>query len=98
MENIQDPAGIWTQDLLSTSQTLFTIKPLGPLAEEQQPKLHKQHCLEASAEFQLILTLSELDWTGTPGWTWIYFSLSKPINIIHERLLSPTINNIQPLY
>ena len=42
------------------------------LAEEVMPctwtpgrgaedKLHKQHCLEASAEFQLILTLSELD-------------------------------------
>ena len=40
----------------------LTIKPLGSLAEEQKTdKLHKQHCLEVSAEFQLIHTLSELD-------------------------------------
>ena len=30
---------------------------------EAEDKLHKQNYLEASAEFQLILTLSELDWT-----------------------------------
>ena len=28
---------------------------------------------------------------------WIYFSLSQPINIIYERLLSPAVNNIQLL-
>ena len=30
-----------------------------------EDKLHKQHCLEALAKFQPILTLSELDGTGT---------------------------------
>ena len=63
-KKIRDPAGIQTQDLLNTSQTL-TIKPLGPLTEVHgrgaEDKLHKQHCLEASAEFQLILTPSKLD-------------------------------------
>ena len=51
MEKIQDPAGIRTQDLLNTSQTLL------PSQQKQRPgaedKLHKQHCLEASAKFQL---------------------------------------------
>ena len=40
------PAGILTQDLLNTSQTLLPLS-------------------QAQAEFQLILTLSELDWTET---------------------------------
>ena len=53
-----DPAGIRTQDLLNTSQTLFTIKPLGLLAVEHC--LHiSAYCLDTSVEFQLILTLSE---------------------------------------
>ena len=34
-------------------------KPLGLLGRGTEDKLHKQHCLEASAKFQLILTFSE---------------------------------------
>ena len=33
---IRDPAGIRTQDLLNTRADTLTIKPLGPLAEEQK--------------------------------------------------------------
>ena len=51
---IRDPAGIQTQDLMNTSQTLL-------------PLSHSDPCLEASAEFQLILTLSEPDWTKEPS-------------------------------
>ena len=39
----------------------------GILGRGVEDRLHKQHCLEASAEFQLIFTLSELDCTGI--WT-----------------------------
>ena len=68
-----DSAGIRTQDLLSTSQTLSPLSHLdGPLTGAED-KLHKQHCLEASAKFQLILLLSTLDPDFFP---WIYFSLS----------------------
>ena len=37
-EKIRDPAGIRTQDLLNTSQTLLPLlnKPLGSLAEERK--------------------------------------------------------------
>ena len=55
-----------------------------------EDKLHIHHCLEASAEFQLILTLSDLDFF----FPWIYFSLSLSKNIsIHERLLSLITSN-----
>ena len=60
MEKIQNPAGIGTLDLLNTSQTLLPTWTSGRGAED---KLHKQHCLETSDEFQLILTLSGLDLT-----------------------------------
>ena len=62
-KKIRDPAGIWTQDLLNTSQTLLPLSHLDPLGRGAEDKLHKQHCPEASAEFQLIITLSRLDWT-----------------------------------
>ena len=62
IEKDPGPAGIQTQDLLNTSQTLLPlIKPLGPLGRGVEDKLHRQHCPEASAKFQLILALSELD-------------------------------------
>ena len=61
--------GIRTQNLLNTtSQTLLSLSHLDPWQRSGRQatyKQHKQHCLEASAEFQLILTLSELDWTET---------------------------------
>ena len=50
-EKFQDPAGIQTQDLLNTSQMLL---PLSHLAEEWKTSYISQ---EASAEFQLTLTL-----------------------------------------
>ena len=60
MGKIRDPAGIRTQDLLNTSQMLLpATRTPGKRAED---KLHKQALpIEASAEFQLIFTLSELD-------------------------------------
>ena len=58
---VQDPAGIQTQDLLNTNQALLPLSHLDPWYRGAGDKLHKQHCLEASAEFQLILTLSRLD-------------------------------------
>ena len=62
MEKIRDLAGIRTQDLLNTSQTLLPLSHLDSWAEERKTSyVCKQHCLEASAKFQLILTLSELD-------------------------------------
>ena len=54
---IRDPAGIQAQDLLNTSQTLLPLSHLDP-GRGAEDKLHKQHCLEDSAEFQPILTLS----------------------------------------
>ena len=81
-EKIQDPAGIRTQDLLNTSQTLVLscITPLGPLAEEWRTSL------EASAKFQLILTqkvlgskLSQLD----PGFLFRGF-ISHSLNQKHH--------------
>ena len=50
-KKIRDPAGIWTQDLLNTSQSVD-----------------------------------------------LFLTLSQPININHECLLSPTVNNIQPIW
>ena len=64
-KKIQDPAGIRTQDLLNTSQMLLPLSHLDPWQRSGRQAIHRQHCLEASAEFQLILTLSELDWTET---------------------------------
>ena len=53
--NLRKISGIQQiQDILDTS---LTIKPFDP-GRETEDKLHKQHCQEASAEFQLILTLS----------------------------------------
>ena len=60
MEKIRDPAGIQTQHVLNTRQTLLPLGHLDPW-QRREDKLHEQHCLEASAKFQLILTLSELD-------------------------------------
>ena len=61
-EKVPGPAGIQTQDLLNTSQTLLPlIKPLGPLGRGAEDKLHRQHFPEVSPKFQLILTLSELN-------------------------------------
>ena len=45
-EKIQDPAVIRILDLLNTSQMLLPTWTFGRGAED---KLHKQHCLEASA-------------------------------------------------
>jgi len=56
-----------------------------------EDKLHKQHFLEASAEFQLILTLWIPDF-----FPWTNHSRSKNI-IIHECLLLFTVNSIKPL-
>ena len=59
-EKIRDPPWIQTKDFLNTSPTL--LPPTCTPGKGAEDKLHKQHCLEAtSAEFQLILTLSELD-------------------------------------
>ena len=55
-----------------------------------EDKLHIHHCLEASAEFQLILTLSDLDFFFHG---FISLSLSKNISI-HERLLSLITSNL----
>ena len=61
-EKVPGPAGIQTQDLLNTSQTLLPlIKSLGPLGRGVEDKLHRHHCPEVSAKFQLILALSELN-------------------------------------
>ena len=63
MKKIWDPVGIRNQDLLNAIQTLLPLSHLDPCAPGRgaEDKLHKQHCLEALAEFQLILTLSRLD-------------------------------------
>ena len=48
IEKVPGPAGIQTQDLLNTSQTLLTlIEPLGPLGRGAEDKLHRHHCPEA---------------------------------------------------
>ena len=56
----KNPGSSWDSNQLNTSQTLlsyeYKYKSLVSLAEERKIKLHKQHCLEASAEFQVILT------------------------------------------
>ena len=44
-KKIQDPAGIWTQNLLNTSQTLLPLSHW-TLRRGAEDKLHKQHCLE----------------------------------------------------
>ena len=52
-KKFQDPAGIRTQDLQNTSQKLLPLSHLDPPGRGAEDK---QHCLEASAKFQLILT------------------------------------------
>ena len=45
----------------------LTIKPFGPLAKEWKTSyISMQHCLEASAEFQLILSLSKVQLARLP--------------------------------
>ena len=88
MEKFQDPAGIQTQDLLNTSQTLLaTIKPCtwtpGRGAED---KLHKQHSLEASGEFSL-----------SQGWIelklWLNFTTFKGSVMTHSPPSSCSSHN-----
>ena len=79
--------------LLNTSQTLLPlIKSLGPLGRGVEDKLHRQQCPEASAKFQLILALSELNWTQQNAT--IFRNSAKYINIL-ECLLLHTVNNIK---
>ena len=60
-EKVRDTGGIQTQDLLNTSQMLLPLSHLDPWQRSGRQVLNKQHCLEDSAKFQLILTLSRLD-------------------------------------
>ena len=52
-EKIRDLAGIRTQDLLNTSQTLLQLSHLDPW-QDAEDKLHKQHWLEESAEWNAL--------------------------------------------
>ena len=62
MEKFWDRAGIRTQDLLNTYQSdALTTKTFEHLGSGAEDKLQEQHCLKASAEFQLILTLSRVN-------------------------------------
>ena len=84
----RDPAGIQTKDLLITSQTLLPFWGV----EDTLHYISSINCLEASVEFQLILTLSELDWFEfqlDPGF--LSVELSQQNIIIHEHLLLFTI-------
>ena len=53
-----DLAGLQTQDHPNNSQKLLPLSHLDRLLAVEKYKLHKQHCLEAIAKFQLIFTRS----------------------------------------
>jgi len=61
-KSARDLAGIWTQNLLYILVKYSYTSHLAP-GTGAEDKLHiNQHCLEFSAEFQLILTLSAARW------------------------------------